>query len=184
MRLAENYSAIAGGHFGRRMYPSCQPVRLSPGATSAHPVRSRRGSARRSAGRGLDPCDPKDKPRAEVHAASPTDSRMLPLRPRASLLLVDWGTLKDSRTSEAIRMSAISWHPSGRAFSFLRCMVSSATSRRRASPYQDNDSLLRSWPIAAGLNRVSFIISLERGRPCSVGDSATLVRHRRLGFGV
>jgi hypothetical protein len=44
-----SYSANAGGHFGRRMYPSCRPVRLSPGATSAHPVRSRRGSARRSA---------------------------------------------------------------------------------------------------------------------------------------
>jgi hypothetical protein len=37
-----SYSANAGGHFGRRMYPSCRPVRLSPGATSAHPVRSRR----------------------------------------------------------------------------------------------------------------------------------------------
>src|SRR6266545_2937228 len=46
---SESYSASAGGHFGRRMYPSCRPVRLSPGATSAHPVRSRRGGARRSA---------------------------------------------------------------------------------------------------------------------------------------
>jgi hypothetical protein len=46
---SESYSASAGGHFGRRMYPSCRPVLLSPGATSAHPVRSRRGSARRSA---------------------------------------------------------------------------------------------------------------------------------------
>src|SRR5262249_24542008 len=39
----------AGGHFGRRMCPNCRPVRLSPGAMSAHPVRSRRGSARQSA---------------------------------------------------------------------------------------------------------------------------------------
>src|SRR5215468_6631169 len=41
-----------------------------------------------------------------------------------------------------------------------------------------------SGPIAAGLDRVSFIIfclSLLPGRPCFVGDSATLVRDRRLG---
>src|ERR1700745_3429605 len=43
-----------------------------------------------------------------------------------------------------------------------------------------------SGPIAAGLVRVSIIIlsfasALDRGRPCSVGDSATLVRDRRLG---
>src|SRR6266436_6792537 len=34
-----------------------------------------------------------------------------------------------------------------------------------------------SGPIAAGLDRVSW----TGGRPCSVGDSATLVRDRRLG---
>jgi hypothetical protein len=32
---SESYSASAGGHFGRRMYPSCRPVRLSLGATCA-----------------------------------------------------------------------------------------------------------------------------------------------------
>src|SRR5262245_28749830 len=46
---SESYSTSAGGHFGRRMCPKCRPVRLSPGAMSAHPVRSRRGSARQSA---------------------------------------------------------------------------------------------------------------------------------------
>jgi hypothetical protein len=40
---SESHSASAGGHFGRRMYPSCRPVRLSPGATSARDGRILKG---------------------------------------------------------------------------------------------------------------------------------------------
>jgi hypothetical protein len=43
---SESYSASAGGRSGHRTHRNCRPVRLSPGATSADPVRSRRGSGR------------------------------------------------------------------------------------------------------------------------------------------
>ena len=49
----------------------------------------------------------------------------------------------------------------------MRRIASAVETGGRVSVTQDNESILRSWLIAAGLNRVSFIVRLGPGPPCS-----------------